>query len=61
VLRGAADPQIVDIADGYGVFYAQLRKRRKFYAEAGFDVVGAAGAEPELQPQGFAFLSDDDE
>ena len=47
-------PLVIDFLDDYGIFYAQFAKRRKYYASAGFDVLGS---HPE--PIACAFLKDD--
>lgn len=48
-------PLVIDFLDDYGVFYAQFAKRRKYYASAGFDVLGS---HPE-PTEACAFLKDD--
>ena len=37
---GGSDPVIIDFVDGIGICYAQLAKRKRFYKDTGFVVVG---------------------
>jgi superfamily II DNA or RNA helicase len=67
VLRGAADPEVFDLVDNYGVFHAQHAKRRRFYLQAGFCMRSAAQAAAsdddaeQAADDSFGFLSDEDD
>jgi hypothetical protein len=49
ILRGSggARPRIIDVLDCWATCYAQLAKRKKYYASAGFDVIGSSKKKQE--------------
>lgn len=61
ILRAPGDPPpyIVDILDGYSVFYSQARKRLSYYKSQNYDIISNEHVDQEPQQQeeldGYAF------